>query len=173
MKFNLDHAIDILSRTPNVLRVMLQGLPSEWVSNNEGENTWSPYDVLGHLIHAEQTDWIVRTKMILEEGEGKPFERFDRHAQFEESKGKSIEELFTIFENLRQENIGILKEMRLKPEDLRKTGKHPELGIVRLEELLATWVVHDQDHLVQINRTMAKQYREAVGPWRVYLSAIK
>ncbi len=152
---------------------MLQELPSEWVGNNEGAKTWSPYDVLGHLIHGERTDWIPRAKIILEDGEGKPFEPFDRFAQFEESKGKSMEELLVTFEGLRRENVRTLKAMGLRPEDLTRTGKHPELGRVTLGELLATWVAHDQDHLVQISRTMARQYQEAVGPWRPYLSVMK
>ncbi len=173
MKFNLNHAIDLLNRTPGVLRVMLQGLPSEWEKSDEGEKTWSPYDVVGHLIHGERTDWIPRAKIILEEGEGKTFEPFDRYAQFEESKGRSIEELLQRFEEMRKENIQTLREMRLRPEDLARTGSHPELGKVTLEELLATWVAHDLDHLVQISRTMARQYQETVGPWRAFLSVMK
>lgn len=173
MKFNLDDAISVLTRTPSVLREMLQGLPSEWIKGNEGENTWSPYDVLGHLIHGERTDWIVRAKTILKEGEEKAFKPFDRFAQFTESQGKSLEELLDIFESLRQENIQILKEMKLNQQDLTKTGTHPELGKVQLKELLATWVAHDLDHIVQISRTMAKQYKEEVGPWCKYLSVMK
>lgn len=173
MEFNLDHAIILLSRTPNVLRTLLEGLPSEWINSNEGEKTWSPYDVIGHLVHGEKTDWIARARMILEEGESQTFKSFDRFAQFEESKGKTIEELLMTFENLRQKNIQTLKALNLRPEDLRKTGTHPEFGQVTLAQLLATWVTHDQDHIVQISRTMAKQYREAVGPWRAYLSVMK
>jgi hypothetical protein len=173
MEFKLDHAINLLNRTPIVLRSMLQGLPVEWVSQNEGEKTWSPYDVIGHLIHAERTDWMPRARTILEHGEDKPFESFDRFAQFEESKGKSIDELLVTFEELRQENLRALQEMELKPEDLSRTGKHPELGKVMLAQLLATWVAHDLDHLVQISRTTAKQYQEAVGPWQAYLSVMK
>ena len=173
MEFNLDHAIDLLNRTPDVLRVMLQGLPPDWIRNNEGEKTWSPYDVLGHLIHGEQTDWVPRARIILEEGEKMAFEPFDRYAQFEESKGRTIEDLLKTFEVLRSENIEALKEMKLKPEDLERRGRHPELGIVTLKELMATWVAHDLDHVVQIARTMAKQYREEVGPWQAYLSVMK
>lgn len=173
MKFDLDDAINVLTRTPNVLRAMLQGLPSEWIKNNEGENTWSPYDVLGHLIHGERTDWIVRAKIILKEGEEKAFKPFDRFAQFTESQGKSLEELLDIFESLRQENIQTLEAMKLNQQDIRKTGTHPELGKVQLKELLATWVAHDLDHIVQISRTMAKQYKEEVGPWHKYLSVMK
>lgn len=173
IEFSLDHAINLLSRMPGVLRGMLEGLPSEWLSKNDGEKTWNPYDVLGHLIHGERTDWIPRAKIIMEEGERKAFEPFDRFAQFEASKGKSLEELLGTFERLRQENIRRLKEMRLRPEDLRRSGKHPELGTVTLGELLATWVAHDQDHLVQISRTMARQYQKAVGPWQAYLSVMR
>jgi len=173
MEFKLDHAINILSRTPNVLRSMLDGLPSEWISMNEGETTWSPYDVVGHLIHGERTDWIPRARIILQEGESRAFEPFDRFAQFDENQGKSPEELLRTFEVLRRENIDALRSMSLRPEDLSRKGKHPELGQVTLGELLATWVAHDQDHLVQIARTMAKQYREAVGPWQAYLSVMQ
>lgn len=173
MQFDLDDAINALTRTPNVLRAMLQGLPSEWITGNEGENTWSPYDVLGHLIHGERTDWIVRAKTILKEGEKKAFKSFDRFAQFSESQGKSLEELLDIFESLRQENIQTLEAMKLNQQDLIKTGIHPELGKVQLKELLATWVAHDLDHIVQISRTMAKQYQEEVGPWCKYLSVMK
>ena len=173
MEFNISHAINLLTRTPIVLRAMLEGLPSEWISSNEGVKTWSLYDVIGHLIHGERTDWIPRARIILEEGERRTFETFDRNAQFEESTGNSIEELLDTFESLRRENIQRLREMKLEPEDLRRSGKHPEFGRVTLEELLATWVAHDQDHVVQISRTMARQYRAAVGPWQAYLSVMK
>jgi hypothetical protein len=173
MEFNLDHAVSFLSRTPNVLRALLQGLPQQWVSVNEGENTWSPFDVVGHLIHGERTDWIPRARIILEAGESRAFEPFDRFAQFEESRGKTLEELMDTFEALRHDNIHALIEMRLSPQDLEKTGRHPELGTVTLGELIATWVTHDLDHIVQLSRTMAKQYREAVGPWQAYISVVK
>jgi DinB family protein len=173
MHFNLDHATDILSRTPIILRSMLGTLPIEWTFGNEGNQTWSPFDVLGHLIHGELTDWIPRTRIILEAGESKPFEPFDRFAQNEANKGKSVEELLTTFEELRSKNIEALKKMNITEEDLKISGKHPELGAVTLEELIATWVVHDLDHLAQISRTMAKQYKEAVGPWHAYLSVLK
>lgn len=173
MDFHLDHAINLLRRTPLVLRSLLEGLPDHWLRSNEGGDTWSPYDVVGHLIHGERTDWIPRAKIILQYGESKPFEPFDRFAQFEASRGKSVEELLETFQRLREGNIQILVGMKLTKEDLRKTGSHPELGRVTLEQLLSTWVAHDQDHLVQISRTLAKQYREAVGPWRAYLSVMK
>jgi hypothetical protein len=172
-EINLNHAVDVLSRTPAVLRALLQGLPDEWTMSNEGEQTWSPFDVIGHLIHGEETDWIPRARIILQDGEGRAFEPFDRYAQFEASKGKTVEELLNTFEALRLENIRLLKELELKPEDFAKLGKHPELGRVTLGQLIATWVAHDLGHLVQISRTMARQYREAVGPWRQYLSVLK
>lgn len=173
MAFNLEQSIQLLSRTPALLRTMLEGLGPEWTSTNEGENTWSPYDVLGHLIHGERTDWIPRAKIILDEGERKTFVPFDRFAQFQASHGKSLEELLKIFQQLRMENIRVLRELNLKPGDLSRTGLHPEFGTVTLGELLATWVAHDLDHIVQIARTMARQYRDAVGPWRAYLSVMK
>ena len=173
MLFNLVHATDILSRTPIVLKSMLSNLPAEWVSVNEGNQTWSAFDVLGHLIHGERTDWIPRIRIILQSGESETFEPFDMSAQFEASKGKNLEELLSIFAELRANNLEALKTMNLTADDLVKRGKHPELGTVNLEELIATWVVHDLDHVAQITRTMAKQYREAVGPWEAYLSILK
>ncbi len=173
MEFNLNHAISLLTRTPNVLRAMLEGLPSEWINSNDGEETWSSYDVIGHLIHGERADWIPRAKTILKDGENRAFEPFDRFAQFEESKDKSIEELLETFENLRRENIENLMAMNLTPEDLSRRGAHPALGSVMLAQLLATWVAHDQSHIVQIARTMARQYHVAVGPWQEYLSVMK
>jgi hypothetical protein len=173
MEFNLDHAVAILTRTPNVVRAMLQGLPQQWVIGNEGENTWSPFDVVGHLIHGERTDWIPRARIILEAGESQAFEPFDRYAQLEESRGKSLEELMDVFEALRRDNIRALMAMGLSSQDFKRTGRHPELGKVTLGELIATWVTHDLDHIVQISRTMAKQYGEAVGPWKAYISVVK
>jgi len=152
---------------------MLQGLPPEWITNNEGGQTWSPFDVVGHLIHGERTDWIPRAKIILESGENREFDPFDRYAQFEESKGKKIDELLDLFEIFRLDSIHSLKMMKLLPEDLKKKGKHPEFGRVTLGELLAAWVAHDLDHIVQISRTMSRQYRDEVGPWRVYLSVMR
>jgi hypothetical protein len=173
MLFNLADATDILSRTPIVLKSMLSNLPDEWVSGNEGNQTWSAFDVLGHLIHGERTDWLPRIRMILQSGESEAFEPFDRFAQFETSKGKSLEELLSTFAELRADNIEALESLNITPDDLAKRGKHPELGSVTLEQLIATWVVHDLDHLAQIVRVMAKQYREAVGPWEAYLSVLK
>lgn len=173
MDFKMEEAVVLLANTPLVLRAMLNQLPSQWIANNEGENTWSPFDVMGHLVHAERTDWIPRAKIILESGESRVFDVFDRFAQFEESRGKTIHDLLAEFESLRQSSLTTLKEMKLSEADLQRAGAHPEFGRVTLSQLLATWVVHDSSHVAQISRTLAKQYSEAVGPWRAYLSILK
>ncbi len=173
MKLDIDEIIDVLSRTPALLKELLNGLSSDWVNSNEGSETWSQYDVVGHLIHGERTDWMTRAKIILNYGERLAFEPFDRFAQFEASKGKTFEELLEEFAVLRKENINTLQELKLTEADLEKTGRHPELGKVTLGELLATWVVHDFDHIGQIARTMAKQYENEVGPWKAYLSILQ
>jgi hypothetical protein len=169
MKFNPDHAKEVLRRTPASLSAMLRYLPDEWALSDEGPYTWSPYDVVGHLIHGEEADWIPRAKVILGYGESRPFEPFDRFAMFEKSRGKSLVELLDEFERLRWESLSELEKMDLTPAALGKRGLHPELGVVTLSELLATWVVHDLSHLGQIVRVMAKQYGEAVGAWQAYL----
>jgi hypothetical protein len=168
----LDDAVAILERTPASLSALLEGLPETWVRATEGEGTWSPYDVIGHLIHGERTDWLPRARHILA-GERRPFEPFDRTAQFTGSEGKSLHELLATFAEARRENVTALGGMNLTEEDLDRTGLHPELGEVTLGQLLATWVVHDLDHVAQIARTMAKVYAEATGPWSVYLSILK
>jgi hypothetical protein len=173
MRFDLEHATDILSRTPAALESMLRGLPAEWVSANEGGQTWSPFDVLGHLIHGERTDWLRRAWVILHSGEAEAFEPFDRFAQFEASKGQTLEELLATFAELRSANLRALEGLNLAAEDLARKGRHPELGVVTLGQLLATWVAHDLDHIAQVARTLAKQYKEAVGPWAAYLSVLK
>jgi DinB superfamily len=173
MQIELADVIDILNRTPTALKELLHGLPKIWIETNEGENTWSPFDVVGHLIHGERVNWILRAKMILEFGEAKVFEPFDRFAQFEASQGKTIEDLLEEFEDIRQENIRTLKDMDLTLEDLQKCGHHPEFGRVTLGELLFTWAAHDLDHVVQISRTLAKGYKESVGPWHAFLSVLK
>ena len=169
MEFQLEHAREVLSRTPATLNSLLRHLPDEWVISNEGPDSWSPFDVMGHLIHGEETDWIPRARVILEHGEGRPFEPFDRFAMFEKSRGKTLVELLTTFERLRAESLQELAGMDLTPETLRKRGRHPELGVVTLSQLLSTWVVHDLGHVGQIVRVMARQYGEAVGPWGAYL----
>ena len=173
MDFKLEQAIEILKRTPATLNSLLHDLPEPWLLQNEGPETWSPYDVVGHLIHGEETDWIPRAKIILEHGETRPFEPFDRVAMFEKSKGKSIAELLDTFARLRENNLRELQMLNLTPTLLEKRGRHPELGIVTLRQLLATWVVHDLGHVRQVVRVMAKQYREEVGPWKAYLSILE
>ena len=172
MEFDLDKATAVLARTPATLRTLLKDLPRDWVETNEGADTWSPYDVIGHLIHGERADWITRAKIILEHGESRPFDPFDRFAQFEESKGESLGELLDEFAALRERNLGALREMKIGAGDFEKTGKHPALGRVTLKELLATWVTHDLDHVAQVARTMAKQYASEVGPWQAYISIL-
>lgn len=172
MEFKLDNAKEILRRTPSTLNALLDGLPDEWTLANEGADTWSPFDVVGHLIHAEETDWIPRARMILEHGESRTFEPFDRFYMFEKSKGKSLHELLREFEQLRAENLEKLEEMSISIEMLERRGMHPEFGSVTLAQLLSTWVVHDLGHIGQIARVMSKQYGEAVGPWRTYLPVL-
>jgi len=169
---SLDDAVAILERTPASLSALLEGLPEMWVKATEGNGTWSPYDVIGHLIHGERTDWIPRARHILA-GETRPFEPFDRSAQFTDSQGKSLSELLATFGHLRRDNVAALVGMNLTDADFGRTGLHPELGEVTLGQLMATWVVHDLDHVAQIARTMAKVYSEATGPWSAYLSILR
>lgn len=173
LKFNLAQAIEVLERTPLLLDTMLRNLSEGWVTHNEGGETWSPYDVMGHLIHGESTDWIARTNIILSDGPNKTFAKFDRFAQFEESKGKTLAQLLDDFKTLRQKNIAYLKSKNLTEADLNKTGIHPAFGEVTLKQLLSTWTVHDLNHIAQISRIMAKQYTGEVGPWIEYLRILK
>ncbi|MCA9837897.1 MAG: DinB family protein, partial [Trueperaceae bacterium] len=170
MTFKIEEALEILSRTPATLSALLSGLSDNWTKTNEGPETFSPYDVVGHLIEAEKNLWMVRANSILEYGETKPFTPFDRFAHYESSKGKSLETLLEEFAALRNDSLETLRDTAFTSEDLAKTGTHPEFGSVKLAELLATWVVHDLSHIRQIVRTMTKQYSEAVGPWKAYLS---
>ena len=167
--FQLEQAIAILEQTPTVLFHLLNNLPEDWIRQNEGNETWSPFDIVGHFIHGEKTDWIPRAQIILSDKEDKAFEPFNRFAQFEVSKGKSLTQLLAEFNQLRKENIELLKQMQLTTIDLAQEGLHPEFGKVTLEQLLATWVTHDLGHIAQITRVMAKQYKEAVGPWSDYI----
>lgn len=171
-EFVLGDAIQVLSRTPGILRGLLANLPAEWIAGNEGPQTWSPYDVVGHLIHGEKTDWIPRARQILHGPADVPFEPFDRLAQFREGQGESLGDLLTELENLRRENLRELASFGLSEADLDREGVHPAFGRVTLRQLLATWVCHDLSHLAQVARVMAKRYREAVGPWREYLSIL-
>jgi hypothetical protein len=169
MDFNLTTGIEVLERTPNVLRALLDGLSPKWIVANEGPDTWSPFDILGHLIHGERTDWMPRAKIILTDGPSTIFESFDREAMFKASPGKSLETLLEEFAWLRTENLATLNSWQITEAQLELEGRHPALGTVTLRQLLATWVAHDLTHIAQIARVMSKQYREAVGPWREYL----
>jgi hypothetical protein len=172
INFNLKEAIEILERTPTVLISLLSGLSERWIYNNEGGESWNPFDIIGHLIHGEKKDWILRAKIILEKGEEKPFEPFDRFAQFKDSEGKTLNGLLEEFAKLRNENIDVLKKLNLDENDFNKKGIHPEFGKVTLRQLLSTWVVHDLSHIKQISRVMAKQYKSEIGPWGTYLPVI-
>jgi DinB superfamily len=173
MEHNLEDTISLLARTPAALSVLLRDLPEMWTFRNEGENTWSAFDVVGHLVHGERTDWMPRARMILQFGESRTFEPFDRLGQVRESQGKSLGQLLDEFAGLRSENLGELRALNLRQEDLELRGRHPVFGGVTLSELLATWATHDLTHLHQISRIMAHQYRETVGPWSVYLGVLR
>lgn len=172
MTFELSETLDILRRTPGVLSVLLRGTSSSWHANNEGVNTWSAFDVVGHLIHGEETDWVPRARIILEHGESRPFEPFDRFAQLTRFASWSLDSLLERFTDLRYANLEIVQNWHLTDAQLALLGRHPELGSVNLRQLLATWVVHDLNHLAQISRVMAKRYTEEVGVWRAYLSIL-
>jgi hypothetical protein len=171
MEHNFDHTISLLTRTPAALDALLRDLPETWTFRNEGENTWSAFDIVGHLIHAERADWVPRVKTILEFGETKAFTPFDRGGHAREIQAKSLGSLLDEFARLRSENLAE-RALNLRPEDLERRGRHPSLGTVTLSQLLATWAGHDLTHLHQISRVMAYQYRETVGPWRRYLGVL-
>ena len=173
MKYSLPHSLEILERTPDLLKAWLSGLSEEWTHTNEGGETWSAYDILGHFIHGEKTDWIPRMEIILSDRADKTFVPFDRFAQFRDSEGKTLEELFAEFKRLRMESLERLRAAGLTEADWDKEGVHPEFGTVTLSELLATWVVHDMGHIAQIARVMAHQYRGEIGPWKAYLGIMK
>jgi hypothetical protein len=172
MDFDLPTGIAVLERTPKTLGALLAGLPPAWTGATDGPDTWSPYDILGHLAHAERADWIPRARIILAQGEHRRFEPFDRHAQFRESEGKSLADLLDEFARLRAESLATLDGWRLTDAQLVLEGEHPAFGPVTLRQLLSTWVAHDLGHVAQTARVMAKQYRDAVGPWRAYLPVL-
>lgn len=172
MQFELQKSLEVLERTPAVLAQLLRGLSPEWSRYNEGPDTWSPYDVMGHLLHGEQTDWVPRARIVLEQGEGTPFPRFDRFAQFTRFKGWTLEDLLQAFAAERQKSLETVRGWQLGPAQLARRGTHPDLGTVTLAQLFATWVVHDLGHIAQITRVMAKQYGDASGPWREYLPVL-
>jgi hypothetical protein len=172
-EFSLAEAIAVLTRTPATLNALLRGLPHIWVRCNEGKDTWSAFDIVGHLICGERSDWMPRVRILLENGEAQPFDPFDRFAQLKESQDKSLEQLLDDFAHLRTGNLAALQALNLKHEDLTRRGRHPALGEVMLSELLATWVVHDLTHLHQLSRVMAHRYRDTVGPWSAYLGVLQ
>ena len=172
MEFELGNAIAVLERTPATLRSLLLGLPPAWTDATEGPDTWSPYVVIGHLIQGERSDWIPRAQIILAQGPERRFTPFDRFAQFRDSEGKSLTELLDEFAQLRAANLSTLKSWQLTDAQLALEGQHPAFGAVTLRQLLATWVAHDLGHVVQVSRVMAKQYRDAIGPWTEYLSVM-
>ena len=172
MGHHLEETVVLLARTPDVLNALLRGLPDRWAMGNEGEGTWTPYDVVAHLIHADRENWIPRVRVILESGDTRPFPPFDREGSFKELREKSLEELLDEFGRARAASLEQLSEFNLLSRDLEKRGAHPSLGPVTLSQLLATWAAHDLTHLHQISRVMALQYRESVGPWSKYLGVM-
>ena len=173
MEHNLHHTIALLTRTPAALDALLRDLPEAWTLRNEGESTMSAFDVVGHLIHGERTNWMTRARMLLQFGETQTFGPFDRWGHLRGSQGKALAELLDEFSRLRSENLGELRALNLRPEDLARRGRHPDFGAVTLSELLATWAAHDLTHLHQISRIMAHQYRQAVGPYSAYLGVLQ
>ena len=173
MSDTMKQTVALLERTPRTLDALLRDLPDEWTRVNEGRNTWSPYDIVGHLIHSERTGWIPRAKMILEFGETRAFERVDRLAQERESEGKSLSQLLDEFARVRSKSLDDLRAFNLQADDFDRRGRHPVFGPVTLGQLLATWAAHDLTHLHQISRVMAHQYRDAVGPWSVFLGVLQ
>jgi hypothetical protein len=171
--FVLEDAAAMLARTPAALDALLRGLPEEWVTAHEGGDTWSPFDVIGHLIHGERTDWVPRAKLILAHGETRAFEPFDRFAQFVESEGRTLASLLDEFAEHRQQSLRDLASLQLTDADLDRRGRHPAFGVVTLRQLLSTWVAHDLDHVAQISRVLARQYSDEVGPWRAYLRIVR
>jgi len=172
MTHNINDTVSLLARTPIALNALLRDLPDTWTLRNEGDKTWSAFDVVGHLIHGERADWVPRVKMILEFGETRAFEPFDRCGHEREVKGKSLGQLLYEFARVRAENLEKLRAFNLQPGDFEKRGRHPALGVVTLSQLLATWPMHDMTHLHQISRIMAHQYQDTVGPWSAYLGVM-
>ena len=170
---SLPDTVALLARMPGTLDALLRDLPDAWTRRNEGGETWSPFDIVAHLIHGERADWIPRARIVLEHGEAQTFEPFNRGGHVQESEGRSMGALLEEFARLRADNLVQLRALNLQPEDLERRGRHPSLGTVTLSQLLATWVTHDLTHLHQLSRVMAYQNREAVGPWRVYLGVLQ
>jgi len=172
MEHKLEDSVALLSRTPAALNALLRDLPERWTASNEGGDTWSAFDVVGHLIHGERTDWMPRVERILNFGQSLAFDPFDRFAQAKQSQGETLSHLLDEFAGLRSENLGKLRALNLQSEDFGRKGQHPALGVVTLSQLLATWTAHDLTHLHQISRILGHQYRDAVGPWKAYLGVM-
>ena len=172
MRFEIEQAVEILTRTPATVRALAAGLGDEWTKPNEGGETFSVFDVVGHLVDGEETDWIARAKIILAQDENRTFEPYDRFRHYERNKGRSLDSLIAEFERLRARNIELLKGWNLDADKLALTGTHPSLGRVTMSQLLAAWVVHDLGHIAQMSRVMAKQYRDEIGPWVPYLPVV-
>jgi len=172
MEYSIDNALEILERTPDTLIHLLSNLSDAWIYSNEGEETWSPYDILGHLIHGEKTDWVTRLEIVLNDGGNKTFHPFDRFAQFEDSKGKTMTQLLDEFKSRRAKNLAHLRSLHISKDQYELKAMHPSLGEVTLKQLMSTWVAHDLGHIAQITRVMAKQYKDQVGPWLEYLSIL-
>lgn len=173
MEFDLIRGREVLARTPGALSGLLRGLPDAWVRVNEGDDTWSPFDIVGHLIHGDETDWIPRVRRLLEHGASLAFDPFDRTSMFDDSRGRSMDELLDRFDEVRRKSLAAYDDLDLTPADLARPGRHPDLGPVTLAQLLATWVAHDLGHVAQVARVMAKQYAVEVGPWREYLRIVR
>jgi len=171
MEFNLDHAVPVLERTPRIISSMLESLPDAWLDARDGPETWSPREIVNHLIHGERTDWIPRARIILAQGSYRRFQPFDRFADLKSQR--PLDELLEEFDQLRAGNVATLRGWNIKQKDLDLTGEHPGLGTVTLRQLLATWVAHDLTHIAQITRTMAREYKTAVGPWTEYFRALQ
>ncbi len=172
-EFNLTDTIALITRTPATLNALLRGLPDTWTRRNEGPDSWTPYDIMGHMVYVERDDWIPRVRHILAHGDSQPFPPFDRFTQMREPKTKSLEQLLDEFAALRSQSLATLQSLNLQPHDLARPGRHPSLGSVTLAQLLATWAVHDLSHLHQLSRVMAHQYRDAVGPWSIFLGVLQ
>jgi hypothetical protein len=165
----MEEAVEILECTPRTLRSLLSGLSEDWIFSDEGESTWSPFDIIGHLIEADKFNWMPRIEMIISKGQSEIFPPFDRFSQLRQNSKKSPDQLFYEFSEIRQQNLEKLKSIITNGTSLEQTGVHPEFGVVRLRELLSTWTVHDLSHIAQITRVMANRYKEDVGPWKTYL----
>jgi hypothetical protein len=169
----LRDCLPVLARTPAALDALLRDLPMAWTSANEGPATWSPYVVVGHLIHCERANWMPRLATILDHGAGRSFPPFDREAQLRDPRDRPLDAMLDEFAVLRRENLARLEDLKLGPTELEQEGAHPALGRVTVRQLLAAWTGHDLTHLAQIIRVMAKRYKQEVGPWVEYLSVMK